>query len=130
VPERHRARAQRAGRLIGIHPTREGYLYLQAQTPKFRTARCELTGLHELASDPRYDDMRKRKEREDEIVPKLRAALATRTALEWEALFGESVPCAAVRSIEDMTPTFWWFARIRVIRPSSAVRERWSSACR
>lgn len=92
----------RAGRLAGIHPTKEGWLYLQAQTPKFWTALCELTGLHELATDPRYDDMRKRKEREDEIVPKLRAALATRTALEWEALFGESVPCAAVRSIEDM----------------------------
>jgi crotonobetainyl-CoA:carnitine CoA-transferase CaiB-like acyl-CoA transferase len=92
----------RAGRLAGIHPTREGYLYLQAQTPKFWTALCELTGMHDLATDPRYDDMRKRKDREDEIVPRLRAALATRTALEWEAVFGEAVPCTAVRCIEDV----------------------------
>ena len=38
----------------------------------------------------------------EEIVPRLRAALQARTALEWEALFGERVPCAAVRTIEDM----------------------------
>jgi formyl-CoA transferase len=28
--------------------------------------------------------------------------LAERTALEWEEIFGERVPCAAVRPIEDM----------------------------
>ena len=33
---------------------------------------------------------------------KLRAALAERSALEWEEIFGERVPCAAVRPIEDM----------------------------
>lgn len=92
----------RAGRLAGIHPTKEGYLYLQAQTPKFWTALCELTGLHDLANNPRYDDMKKRREHEDEILPRLRAALATRTALEWEAIFAEAVPCTAVRRIEDM----------------------------
>lgn len=92
----------RSGRLAGIHPTREGWLYLQAQTPRFWTALCELTGLAHLAADPRYDDMRKRKEREDELVPLLRAALASRPALEWEALFGDRVPCAAVRSLEDV----------------------------
>ncbi len=90
------------GRLAGIHPTKEGYLYLQAQTPKFWEALCELTGLQELARDPRYDTMRKRKELEHEVVPRLRAALAKRTALEWEQLFGSNVPCAAVRTIEDM----------------------------
>ena len=37
-----------------------------------------------------------------ELVPELRSALAGRTALEWEQLFGERVPCAAVRPIEDM----------------------------
>jgi citrate lyase beta subunit len=35
-------------------------------------------------------------------LPKLHAALAGRTALEWEACFGDEVPCAAARSIEDM----------------------------
>jgi len=35
-------------------------------------------------------------------VPRLREALTARTALEWEAEFGESVPCAASRSVADM----------------------------
>jgi crotonobetainyl-CoA:carnitine CoA-transferase CaiB-like acyl-CoA transferase len=59
-------------------------------------------GLPELASDARYDSVRKRNEHAGEIVPRIRAALATRTATEWEAIFGERVPCAAARSVEDM----------------------------
>ena len=35
-------------------------------------------------------------------MPLLRQALAARSALEWEALFGEAVPCAAARAVEDM----------------------------
>jgi len=31
-----------------------------------------------------------------------RAALQARTAVEWEALLGERVPCAAARPVEDM----------------------------
>ena len=85
-----------------VHPTGDGWLYLQAQTQPFWEALCELTGLAHLARDPRYDDMRKLKEREDELVPALRAALATRTALQWEALFGARVPCAAVRDLGDV----------------------------
>jgi crotonobetainyl-CoA:carnitine CoA-transferase CaiB-like acyl-CoA transferase len=35
-------------------------------------------------------------------VPRLREALQAHTALEWEARFGERVPCAAARPVEDM----------------------------
>jgi crotonobetainyl-CoA:carnitine CoA-transferase CaiB-like acyl-CoA transferase len=46
--------------------------------------------------------MRSRAAHAAELVPELRSALAARTAREWEQLFGERVPCAAVRPIEDM----------------------------
>jgi len=46
--------------------------------------------------------VRKRAQHKDEIVPRLHAALAARPALEWEALFGEEVPCSAARTVEDM----------------------------
>ncbi len=46
--------------------------------------------------------MRKRARHRDEIVPQLHVALASRSALEWAAWFGEEVPCAAARSVEDM----------------------------
>jgi crotonobetainyl-CoA:carnitine CoA-transferase CaiB-like acyl-CoA transferase len=95
-------RDMRSGGITGIHPTRDGYLYISANTPHFWTALCELVGLVELATDPAYDTVRKRAANANEIVPRIRAALASKTALEWEALFGERVPCSAVRTVEDM----------------------------
>lgn len=90
------------GGLTGIHPTKQGMLYISVHSNHFFQAMCELVGLDELARDPRYDSMRKRAAETPVLVPQVRAALAARTALEWEALFGERVPCAAVRQIEDM----------------------------
>jgi crotonobetainyl-CoA:carnitine CoA-transferase CaiB-like acyl-CoA transferase len=95
-------RDMRSGGITGLHPTRQGYLYISANTPHFWAALCAKTGLDELAADERYDSVRKRAVHRDVIVPRLHAALAARTALEWEALFGEEVPCAAARSVEDM----------------------------
>lgn len=95
-------RDMRSGGVTGIHPTKRGSLYLSANTPHFWAALCELAELGDLAADPRYDTVKKRAANAAEIVPKLRAALATRTALDWEERFGERVPCAAVRSVEEM----------------------------
>ncbi|CAB3634930.1 CoA transferase [Achromobacter marplatensis] len=95
-------RDMRSGGITGIHPTGEGYLYISANTPHFWQALCAKTGLPELAANERYDSVRKRAEHRDEIVPRLHEALRARTALEWEAWFGEEVPCAAARGVEDM----------------------------
>jgi crotonobetainyl-CoA:carnitine CoA-transferase CaiB-like acyl-CoA transferase len=92
----------RSGGITGIHPTKAGEIYLSANTPHFWQSLCELVGLPELAGDPNYDTVRKRARRAEEIVPKIRAALLSRTAIEWEEIFGERVPCCAVRPIEDM----------------------------
>jgi formyl-CoA transferase len=95
-------RDMRSGGVTGIHPTKEGHLYISANTSHFWHALCELTGLAELAEDPNFETVRKRAKRAGEILPKLRAALESRTALEWEERFGDRVPCGAVRSIEEM----------------------------
>src|SRR3546814_5115085 len=92
----------RAGGLSGIHPTREGDIYISAHSSHFWQALCELVGLPELAEDPRYDTLAKRADRAEELIVKLRQALAARTAPEWEAVIGQRVPCSAVRPIEDM----------------------------
>jgi formyl-CoA transferase len=90
------------GGLTGIHSTKQGMLYISVHSNHFFQAMCELVGLGDLARDPRYDSMRKRAAETPVLVPQVRAALAAKTALEWEELFGERVPCAAVRQIEDM----------------------------
>jgi crotonobetainyl-CoA:carnitine CoA-transferase CaiB-like acyl-CoA transferase len=90
------------GSLTGIHPTKQGMFYISVHSNHFFQAMCELVGLGSLARDPRYDSMRKRAAETPVLVPQVRAALAAKSALEWEELFGERVPCAAVRRIEDM----------------------------
>ncbi len=85
-----------------MYPTRAGSLYISANTPHFWSALCELIGLAELAADPQYDSVRKRAERAADLVPKIRAALQAHSASEWESIFGDRVPCAAAREIEDM----------------------------
>ena len=95
-------RDMRSGGVTGLHPAREGHIYVSANTPRFWQALCEKTGLQALAADPRYDSVRKRAQHVAEILPLLHEALATRTAEEWEALFGDEVPSAAARRIEDM----------------------------
>jgi formyl-CoA transferase len=95
-------RDMRSGGITGIHPAREGFIYISANTPHFWKALCSMIGLPALATEPRYDTIRKRAENAQELVPLLRQALQARTALEWEELFGEEVPCSAVREIEDM----------------------------
>jgi crotonobetainyl-CoA:carnitine CoA-transferase CaiB-like acyl-CoA transferase len=91
-----------AGGLTGIHPTKNGALYISVHSNHFFAALCELIGLPELINDPRCVSMRSRAAHAAELLPELRAALARRSAREWEELFGERVPCAAVRPIEDM----------------------------
>ncbi|MFQ6311331.1 CaiB/BaiF CoA transferase family protein [Lysobacter capsici] len=95
-------RDMRSGGVTGIHPTRDGHIYISANTARFWKALCEKTDLQELADDPRYDSVRKRAQAVAEIVPRLQQALAARSAMEWEAIFGDEVPCAAARRIEDM----------------------------
>ncbi|MEO8101161.1 MAG: CoA transferase [Betaproteobacteria bacterium] len=95
-------RDMRSGGVTGMHPAREGYIYLSANTPHFWQSLCEKIGLPEMATDPRYDTLRKRATQAHEILPRLHAALQSHSALEWESIFGEDVPSSAARSIGDM----------------------------
>ena len=92
----------RSGGITGLHPTRSGTLYISVNTPHFWAALCELIGEPGLATDERFDTVRKRAERADELIPRLRQALQRHTAVEWVQIFGERVPCAAAAEIEDM----------------------------
>lgn len=92
----------RLGRVTGIHPTKDGYIYIQAQTDSFWHALCEILGLTSLADDERFNDMRKRKAEEAVLMPLIRDALMKKSAEDWSKLFGDRVPCAVVQSLEEM----------------------------
>ena len=95
-------RDMRSGGVTGLHPTRDGYLYISANTPRFWQALCAKTGMQALAADPRYDSVRKRAAHAAEIVPLLHEALLAHDADTWERMFGDDVPSAAARRLEDM----------------------------
>jgi formyl-CoA transferase len=95
-------RDMRSGGITGIHPAQEGYIYISANTPHFWKSLCQKVGLSDLVDDERFNSVRKRSAMEPVIVPILRAALSKKSALEWEQIFGEEVPCSAIRQVEDM----------------------------
>ena len=99
---RDAARDSGTGGLTGIHPTKDGALYISVHSNHFWAALCELIGRPELATDPRCVSMRSRAQHAAELLPIVHKALAEKSAREWEEIFGERVPCAAVRPIEDM----------------------------
>jgi crotonobetainyl-CoA:carnitine CoA-transferase CaiB-like acyl-CoA transferase len=99
---RHIERDMRSGGITGIHPTGEGHLYISANTPHFWRALCEHLDLPQLADDPAYDSVKKRAAHADELIPRVRAALARDSAAAWAERFGQSVPCAVVNRVEDM----------------------------
>jgi crotonobetainyl-CoA:carnitine CoA-transferase CaiB-like acyl-CoA transferase len=88
--------------LTGIHPTKDGYIYISSHSKHFWKALCDIVGMPEYGEDPRYDTMKKRIAHADVLVPRLRECLARRSAAEWAVLFGDCVPNAPVRPIEDM----------------------------
>ena len=92
----------RSGGITGLYPTSDGYLYISANTTHFWDSLCEKVGLPDLINNERYDTVRKRAQYASELRPMLREALQHRTALEWETTFGDHVPCAATRQIEDV----------------------------
>lgn len=95
-------RDMRSGGVTGIHPTREGHIYISANTPHFWQSLCEKTGLLDILQNERYDSVKKRAQHVGEILPRLHEALQAHSAREWEQIFGQEVPCAAARSVEDM----------------------------
>ena len=95
-------RDMRSGGVTGIHPTRQGHLYISANTPRFWQALCERTGMADLLDDARFATVKSRARHVDALLPRLHEALQAHTAPEWEEIFGDDVPCAAARPVEDM----------------------------
>ena len=95
-------RDMRSGGITGIHPAREGYLYISANTPHFWKALCTHLGLADLAENERYDSVKKRAQHANELIPLVRRALMAHSAQYWSEKFGQTVPNSVVNSLEDM----------------------------
>jgi crotonobetainyl-CoA:carnitine CoA-transferase CaiB-like acyl-CoA transferase len=90
-------------RVSRIYPTREGYLYLYVELPKFWDGLCRTLGLEAWLEDPRLQTMVGRHAHKSELIARVTERLAGRTAAEWEAIFtAADVPCTRIRSIPEL----------------------------
>ena len=92
---------------VGIYPyrlfeTADDYIFIAAGTDKFWRMLCEVLGVSELGTDPRYDKNGKRTVRAAELTAILQPIFRQKPTAEWEHLLVEKgVPCGAVNSYFD-----------------------------
>lgn len=92
---------------VGIYPyrlfeTEDDRIFIAAGTDKFWRMLCEVLGVPELGTDPRYDQNGKRTVRATELTALLQPIFKQKTTAEWERLLVEKgVPCGALNSYFD-----------------------------
>lgn len=92
---------------VGIYPyrlfeTEDDRIFIAAGTDKFWRMLCEVLGVAELGTDPRYDQNGKRTVRAAELTALLQPIFKQKPTAEWERLLVEKgVPCGAVNSYFD-----------------------------
>jgi crotonobetainyl-CoA:carnitine CoA-transferase CaiB-like acyl-CoA transferase len=99
----------KTGRLPrGAHPsiapsqlfkTKDGWLMLMCQTPKFWASFCKLTKQQQLLGDPHFADPTQRRANIAALTKVLDALLMTETSEHWIGLLGGQVPVAPVYDI-------------------------------
>ncbi len=83
-------------------PTADGELVVIAGNDAQFAKLCEVLGLPELVTDPRFALNRDRTANRADLEPFLLAALSQRTSAEWfDALLSAGVPCAPIQTIDD-----------------------------
>lgn len=87
----------------GTFRTATGPLNIAANEQKQYEALCDLVGRPDLKTDPRFAERQARKVNRAALKDELEAALASRGAEEWEALFNaKGVPAGCVLSVPQV----------------------------
>ena len=87
----------------GAFKTGAGLLNIAANKQEQFETLCELISRPDLAQDPRYVNREDRKKHRQELRAELEAALASRPAREWSALFNKrGVPAGEVLSVPQV----------------------------
>jgi crotonobetainyl-CoA:carnitine CoA-transferase CaiB-like acyl-CoA transferase len=94
----------------GAHPsiapsqsfrTKDGWLMLMCQTPKFWETFCARVERPDLAADPRFASIADRRRNLAALTDELDALLTTRTTGDWMALLGGEVPAAPILDVAE-----------------------------
>lgn len=85
----------------GAYKTKDGHLVWTIGTERFWQQLCEVLGVPELATDPRFDVVAKRYANRQELKKILEDILSQRTTAEWMVLMEEAgIPSAPVNRVD------------------------------
>ena len=76
--------------------TRDGWIFIMAQTQRFWDLLCTKLGRPELSADPDFLDMAARKKNRDRLTEVLDLEFGKRTTAEWLEILRGTVPCGPV----------------------------------
>jgi crotonobetainyl-CoA:carnitine CoA-transferase CaiB-like acyl-CoA transferase len=86
-----------------VFPTRDGELMIAGGNDRLFAALCDVLGLPELVSDPRFRTNPDRVRNRQELVALLSQRLRERDTRDWHlALTGSGVPAAPVANVRDV----------------------------
>jgi len=86
----------------GVFSTGDGYINIAANKQEQWEAVCDVLGLPELKTDPRFEKRDIRKQNRKQLTPLLEANLAQRGTDEWVTLLNANdVPSGAILSLRD-----------------------------
>ena len=86
----------------GVFRTGDGFINIAANKQEQWEAVCDVLGLPELKTDPRFEKRDTRKQNRKLLTPLLEARLAERPTAEWvEVLNANDVPSGAILSLAD-----------------------------
>lgn len=83
------------GAPVGTFQTKDGFINMNARRDAHFAALCDMLGLEEWKSDPRFADQQKRIENEAALMEIIRPRMADKTSAEWLKLLDEADILAA-----------------------------------
>jgi crotonobetainyl-CoA:carnitine CoA-transferase CaiB-like acyl-CoA transferase len=88
---------------MGCFPSADGYVNIAGPSGRLLRRFCEVIGLPDLPSDPRFDSTAKRSANRAELNAIVAERLRSRTTAEWvEALNAAGVPCGPVNRVDEV----------------------------
>lgn len=86
----------------GTFRTADGYINIAANKQEQWEAVCDVLGLPELKTDPRFEERDTRKKNRSELTPLLEARLTAKATAEWvNSLNAADVPSGAILGLEE-----------------------------
>jgi crotonobetainyl-CoA:carnitine CoA-transferase CaiB-like acyl-CoA transferase len=85
----------------GFKTKDDAYIMVAVTSEKMWEKFCQVMGIPEFMSDPRFDENKKRVMNRNQLVPLLEEKIATRDSDDWISAFrGVGIPCGRVNTMD------------------------------